>query len=418
MLYFGYCETDITPKEPKPLVGFYRPDNLSRGVERPLIAQAAVWKDEQTCCLITIDSIGFTKELSNELRDRVARWLAIPREQVMVCFSHTHSAPDAGSDRGYFLQVCAGIGSAVSRAAEGMKPVSVGWANGRAKIGVNRRPVSRDTDDRVGILKVCDADTGAPELLILRVAAHGNVLKRDNYLVSPDYFGAVREVVGQRYDCPVMLLQGSAGSTAPRYFRSAETPVDARSPECVRSENALQDMANEILRGIEGEIGSIRPRPSLPARMRSGYLALRSIVPGREEALKVADDAKNLCGIDGTGWLDRVQRLTEAGISEQVEDVEIQYFSIGDWCVCGGPYEFMVGFALETRRRLHDEFFYMNGYTNGCLLYFPTEDEFDRGGYEVFWSMLIYYVYMERVYPFERDSAEKVIRYVTEHRNG
>lgn len=96
--------------------------------------------------------------------------------------------------------------------------------------------------------------------------------------------------------------------------------------------------------------------------------------------------------------------------------MEMQYFSVGDWCLCGGPYEFMAGFALETERIRGSEFFYLNGYTNGCLLYFPAGDEFDAGGYEVFWSMLIYYKYIDRVYPFRRDAADILIKCVAEER--
>ena len=57
MLKLGYAEADITPAGPTELVGFYREDNRSKGVLKPLLAQAAVWEDEERCCLITIDSI-------------------------------------------------------------------------------------------------------------------------------------------------------------------------------------------------------------------------------------------------------------------------------------------------------------------------------------------------------------------------
>ena len=43
------------------------------------------------------------------------------------------------------------------------------------------------------------------------------------------------------------------------------------------------------------------------------------------------------------------------------------------------------------------------------MTYFPIEEEFDRGGYEVYWSLLIYFVYFGRVFPFERNSAGKLI---------
>ena len=413
-IQLGYAETDITPLAPKKLVGFYREDSLSKGVLAPLIAQAAVWENDGICCLITIDSIGFTLELSNILRERVGNLLGVSLEQVMLCFSHTHAGPDADEERDYFEEVCNKIEVCVSKAVENMSPVSAGWDNAMAKIGVNRRWISKDTDDRIGILKICDIGTGCPKLMILRVTAHGNVLKRDNLKISPDYFGDVRKSAAGRFNCPVMVIQGAAGNTAPIYFCSEETPVDARSELCVRSKTALEDMAGLITESVGAKFDSIVQNKDLTVHMYSRHIELVSDVPSIDEAVRIAKEAETMCGINDSGWLQKVKDLNRAGVKEQREDVEIQYFSIGDWCICGGPYEFMVGFALKASRILHDEFFYMNGYTNGCLLYFPTAEEFDAGGYEVFWSMLIYYKYLDRVYPFRRDEASKLISFVTE----
>ena len=413
-LQLGYAETDITPLTPKMRVGFYRDDNMSKGVLAPLMAQAAVWKGGDTCCLITIDSIGFTRELSNALRERVGNLLGITLEKVMLCFSHTHSAPDADEERDYYEEVCNKIELCVSKAAENMSTISAGWSNGEAKIGVNRRWISKDTDDRIGILKICDVLADRPKLLILRLTAHGNVLKRDNNMISPDYFGDVRKLASVRFHCPVMVIQGAAGNTAPRYFCSEETPMDARSEQCIRSKTALEDMAELITESVSAKFDLIDQNKELTVNMYSRHLDLISDVPSVDEALCISKEADTICGIKDSGWLGKVAELNRAGVKEQKEDVEMQFFSVGDWCMCGGPYEFMVGFALKTAAILHNEFFYMNGYTNGCLLYFPTEDEFDAGGYEVYWSMLIYFKYLDRVYPFRRDEASRLIRFVTE----
>ena len=222
----GFAEVDITPSGPMELVGFYRADNKLKGVLKPLLAQAAVWENEERCCLITIDSIGFTKELSDKLRDKIGRLLKVTREKIMLCFSHTHAAPDADMEPEYYNEICEKIESTVLQAEKEMTPVNVGWKNAAAHIGVNRRPVSNDTDDRVGILKVCEVDKkdeDKPKLIILRVTAHGNVLKADNNMISPDYFGDTREIISRKYHCPVMMIQGSAGSTAPKYFCSENT---------------------------------------------------------------------------------------------------------------------------------------------------------------------------------------------------
>ena len=415
MLRLGFAEVDITPDRPVELVGFYREDNRSKGVLKPLLAQAAVWETDERCCLITVDSIGFTKELTDALRERAGRILHVSPEKVMVCFSHTHAAPEADFEREYYEETCARIETAVSRALDDLEPAASGWGNAKASIGVNRRKVSDATDDRIGILKACRAVDETPKLLVLRVSAHANVLKRDNCMISPDYFGDVRETAGKEFGCPVMVIQGAAGNTAPKYFCSAETPVDAAGSRYIRSKTALTDMARLITDSVKEIYGGILLREDCAVRMYSRRIRLESDVPAREEALRVAEEARTLCGIADNGWVDKVTRLNEAGVHVQEEDVEIQYLSVGDGCFCGGPYEFMVGFALETEKLLQNDFFYANGYTNGNLLYFPTEEEFDAGGYEVFWSMLIYWPYVDRVYPFRRESASKLIRFMAEN---
>ena len=215
MLRLGFAEVDITPDRPVELVGFHRKDNRSKGVLKPLLAQAAVFEADERCCLVTVDSIGFTKELTDGLRERVCRILDVAPEKVMVCFSHTHAAPEADFEREYYEETCRRIEGAVSRAKGNMEPAAAGWGNAHASIGVNRRKVSDATDNRIGILKVCRAADGTPKLLVLRVTAHANVLKRDNCRISPDYFGSLRETAGKKFGCPVMVVQGAAGNTAP-----------------------------------------------------------------------------------------------------------------------------------------------------------------------------------------------------------
>lgn len=178
----------------------------------------------------------------------------------------------------------------------------------------------------------------------------------------------------------------------------------------MRSKDALVEMANLIVESVSEKFDAIIPNKELAVHMYTEHIELISDVPSREKALHIAEDAKILCGIEDTGWLEKVASLNMTGVQEQREDVEMQIFSIGDWCMCGGPYEFMVGFALDAARILQNKFFYLNGYTNGCLLYFPTEEEFEAGGYEVFWSMLIYYRYLDRVYARLEELQQELLK--------
>ena len=417
MLKLGYAQVDITPAEPMELVGFYREDNVSKGVQSPLLAQVAVWEDEERCCLITVDSLGFMKDMTDLLREQVGRGLGVSKDKVMVCFSHTHAAPNAGSEKQYFEKICEMVLMAVEQAMTELKPVSVGNGNVEVNIGVNRRPNGTKIDKRAGFLLAHDEKEQRNRLLLVRLTAHGNVLKADNYRISPDYFGAVREILQRQYGCPVMVLQGAAGNIAPKYFDSENTPVDARGPEFVRTKEALNCMAEEVSEKLAGSIAQMTLTTDSTVWMYSKETTLCAEVPSLEVAKQIASEATRFCGIDGSEWLAEVNRLRGNGIQRQEEKVEVQYFSVGGWCLCGVPYELMAEFALQGVERTGNEFFYINGYTNGCLSYFPMEEEFDKGGYEVYWSMLIYYKYFHRVFPFEQESGEVLLKFMIEHYN-
>jgi hypothetical protein len=415
-LMFGFAETDITPSAPINTVGFGREDEMSRGILHPLSAQAVVWQlGEERCCVAAIDHIGFSKRHANALRDEIGKILNLPREKVMLCFSHCHSAPNESASPKYYRFVCDRIKNAAARALQNMVPVNAAWDNAFTDIGLNRRKGCDALDRRIGILKICDSTSGELKLLLLRLTAHNNVLKADNYLISPDYFGAVRDALSKGFGYPVMVTQGAAGNVAPRYFKSAINPPDAADERFIRSDTALENMAKTVLHDVKPVVASLHPQKIDRLSMYSRQITLAADVPPYPRAMEIADEARQYCGIDGTGWLEQVQHLLQNGIHQQTEDVEVQYFSLGNGCLCGVANEVMVEFALRVSKLLHDDFFYFGGYTNGCTGYFPTEEEFDKGGYEVYWSMLIYYVYHGRVFPLRRDSASELIRFVAEN---
>ncbi len=412
-LLFGYSEADITPEGPVTTVGFGRGDEMSRGVLHSLSAQIAVWRlGNDVCCLAAIDHIGFSKKHSNALRDGIGAALGVPREKVMLCFSHTHAGPNDSVEAAWFSAARAKIERAAGTAHAAMGPVRAAWGNAAGDIGLNRRAESERLDKRIGILLLSDSETNAPRLLLLRLTAHANVLKADNYFISPDYFGAVRDTLGEKYGCPVMATQGASGDVSPKYFRSRLTPPDAADARFVRAETALSDMAQAVLNCAGPVIDALSPQKVRRLAMGSRTITLMADVPDEARALAVAREAQTLCGIDPAGWLFEVKRLNEAGIRAQREDVEAQFFRLGDGCLCGVPNEIMCDFSLRAAHILRDEFFYFGGYTNGCTGYFPTEAEFDKGGYEVYWSMLVYYIYFDRVFPLRRETASELVDFV------
>jgi hypothetical protein len=52
--------------------------------------------------------------------------------------------------------------------------------------------------------------------------------------------------------------------------------------------------------------------------------------------------------------------------------------------------------------------------TNACNAYFPTKTEYSKGGYEVLYSILLYYKYHGRALPLAGESADKLCDIICE----
>ncbi len=423
----GFSEVNITPVFPMELIGFDRQDNLSRGILDKLIAQIVIWDDQtQKTCIVSIDSIGFTVEKSNILREVIAGRLCTNREKVMLCFSHTHSAPDAGNEKGYYDYVCAQVVKGIDEAMKTLAPVKAVWGIAKADIGINRRNQTGILDRRIGVLKIANAMTNQLRLVILRVTAHANVLTSDNYLVSADFFGATRELLEKKYDCKVMLTQGASGNVRPKYQHSdaifmEEHPHEAmmmkKTPDILKkrfdeSMDALAKMATEIEEALRAVMDSIIPEPIYRVDMFSEAQSFSADVPTMKRAGEIADEALREAGIHGTKWFEEVKRLHMNQIDHQISNMEIQFFILNDGCLCGVADEVMCEISLDILQKVKNQIIFFGGYTNGCMGYLPTKEEYRKGGYEVLWSYLVYYRYHGRVMPLNSDTAEKLAAFI------
>lgn len=422
--YMGYEERIITPEKPVQMAGYdARIDNCSRGVMKDLKAQILIIKkNEERFCLITIDSLGFTVELTSFLRIKAAEILSVEMEQVMICFSHTHAAPNAAVEKEYYDFVCQTILSGVKKANESMVPVYAGWGIAENTVGVNRREYNQPIDPRMGILKICGEDQQKIKVLVVRITAHCNVLMPDNYLISPDYFGEARESLERRYGCSVMMVQGASGDVRPRYrqenadyleIHPAEehlmnNSVQMKERSDAQSQKALKDMAEAICESLHPVVYLIKPRPVSRISMFSVKSSFYADVPELKRAGEIAAEAWEMGRIDGKGWLMEVERLLNKGEKKQRAEIEIQFFAVNEGCLCGVPNEVMSDIAVKIWKKSNNPMLFFNGYTNGCSSYLPTAAEYDKGGFEVIWSNLLYYQYHGRVMPLNRDTANQL----------
>ena len=241
----GVAREEITPP-----VGIYARSwgaathDVAEGVHRPLTLTALTFEREQIDplsphVLISADLMSWRSRAAEAaVIGRLLEEAPLPRQRMMFCLTHTHAAPsvrgeDAEKPGGSLIAAyqddLVGAGLRALRDAQVAKvPATLTWRYGRCDLATNR-----DLPEPGGARIVCGFNPDAPAddaLLVGRVtrdqdgrvlativnyACHPTTLAWENRDISPDYVGAMREVVESHTDAPCLFLQGASGELAP-----------------------------------------------------------------------------------------------------------------------------------------------------------------------------------------------------------
>lgn len=255
----GVARRDITPP-----AGIYArnwgaaPADTAVGVHRPLtctvLTVRAADVDEAPLVLAAIDAGWFRgPEGATYLRDKVCRELGLSGERLMLALSHTHSGPSispAEVDKPggrligpYLASIAEAVVSGAREAMDGQRSAVMTFATGRCAIAAERdlpdpddsAPTGRyvcgfnpdaRADDCVLVGRIADRSSGRIIATIVNYACHPTTLGPGNRLISPDYVGAMREVVESHTGgAPCLFVQGASGELAPRQQYVSEASV-------------------------------------------------------------------------------------------------------------------------------------------------------------------------------------------------
>ncbi|PWT85176.1 MAG: hypothetical protein C5B56_14430, partial [Proteobacteria bacterium] len=280
---FGIARCDITPP-----VGIYHrmwgaaSHDRATGVHRPLTATALVFQPidvgrpaaavgrifnppgdaggveirptepvaDALQVIVAVDlCLLWAKEMDN-LLTHVCAATGLERQQLAVTFSHTHAAGLMGLERGNlpggdliapFLDTLATrIADIVQQARASGQPVNISYGAGRCSLAAQRDffdAVSGQyvcgfnpeapADDTVLVARITTTH-GQPVATIVNYACHPTTLAWQNTLISPDYPGAMRELVETATGVPCVFLQGASGDLGPREGFVGDTAVADR----------------------------------------------------------------------------------------------------------------------------------------------------------------------------------------------
>lgn len=238
----GAARADVTPP-----VGIYHRmwgaarHDVATGVHKPLLATALYLAPPDASSLgrvfIALDHCLLWFPEMQELLTAIASGAGLPRERVTVFFSHTHASGLMGRERThlpgghlilpYLAQLGETLGQLARQAQDAAIPATLTVGRGRCDLAANRDFFDSDgkavcglhpggpVDDTVLVSRV-RGDDGTPIASIINYACHPTTLAYENTLISPDFVGAMRELI-EPHTGPCLFVQGASGDVGPRH---------------------------------------------------------------------------------------------------------------------------------------------------------------------------------------------------------
>lgn len=407
----GVYTIDITPEIGVELDGYHR-ESPSIGIKDRLLASTMIFTQNNIkYVLVSIDCIGLTVPIATRIREKIASILHTEFQNIMLCYTHTHSSPKTldqhNQPNTYSEFLSSQILLCVQEADKRYKQIQVGWGYTLSEIGVNRREKTEDgtvimgtdldgiVDNRMGILKIVDAKSGKLDTILLRVSAHGNALKGDNLFISADYFGKTRSELQEKYNCHIVMVNGAAGDLNAKH-RGGDADLDK--------------MAQSIVSSVEKVIETIKVHDLNKIHMVSEMISAKTTkLPTLEDSKELSEIVSKAWEVDTTEWYNRIKETINTGCSTMSISYELQKFQLNEGMLIGCPMELFSETALNVSKRLNDNLVFLNGYTNGYYMYLPSAKEFKYGGYEVDWCPVVYGPRFGVLMPFDEEVESHLI---------
>lgn len=233
-LLLGVSKQIITPEVGCNLYG-YRPDVISEKVEDDLTATCFYFtQGDKKALMISVTVGSIATELYDEIAEKIEQTFFIPKENCVICATHTHSAPNICGEVGWgdldypyingilMPQLMKGVAEAI----ENRQAVTVGYGVGSSYVGVSRRELTKENvtvlgqnphacfDPRMTVVSFKN-DAGQTVANMIHYACHGTAAGC-NKEISRDWSGVMTDELERVSGAVTAFFNGPEGDIGPR----------------------------------------------------------------------------------------------------------------------------------------------------------------------------------------------------------
>jgi len=417
----GVARRDVTPP-----VGIYSRmwgsavHDVAEGIHRPLTVTLLTLEsiDPQTPPLVLASlDLGWWRSRRDErfVREKVLESLTLDPSQLILHLIHTHSGPSTSLDardkpggqliEPYLVQVGQAVAGAARDALEGAAPATLDWHTGRCDLAcfrdqpnpegpgmvVGYRP-DRVADNTLLVGRVADQQKRVIATLV-NYACHATTLGGANRLISPDYVGAMREIVeGATGGVPCLFLGGAAGDLAPRRQYAGDPAVADQNGRQL-GYAALSTLNGMLPPGSALEFERVESSGTALGRWHLTPVAADRTCRGQVSHVSLPlkpmtphdELVRQLAACDDRVIVERLERqlhLHDGLGSGGTFEVPVWIWQLGGAVLVGVPAEMHSPFQMELRQRFSNRRIIVLNLVNGTIGYLPPQDDYPRGTYQ------------------------------------
>lgn len=426
---FTHCAVGVAVRDVTPPVGIYARSwgaaahNVAEGVHRPLTVTAALLRplagNGPELALVALD-IGWFTYLPDEqqIRNAVLANTGLEPAALLINMSHTHAGASVNSqltDRQggdliepYLERLIASITEAIRAARAAAEPAWISYGYGRCTLAANRdlwvpelgRYVcgfnpNATADDTLLVGRVTNS-AGQVLATLVNYACHPTTLAWQNRLLSPDYIGAMREVLEQIYNAPCLFLYGAGGELGPREGFTGDTAIADRNGRqlgfaaAATLESLPPPATRYVYTGVVASganIGTWAYQALDPAtQARCAQLEPRMLsVPLQRKATPTVVEAPDGAGGDPLAEAEKAmrRRFIQAALGDEpIHHMPLWLWQLGDALLVACPNEAYSHMQTRLRARFQRRPVLVLGCTNGATGYLPPRELYGSGLYQ------------------------------------
>jgi neutral ceramidase len=393
----GAGRSVITPRLGTLLFG-YAPPRPGESVHDDLTVSALAFEYGETRAMLVSATLSiFDNDKSLHIRNLISQSTGLPVDAIILCSTHTHSAPETASVPGwseinlsYYADILEpGILNAAVQAMEGLEAVRLGIGTTHSDVGVNRRQLNRDGSVTLGqnpwgpfdpvmtVLRFMAKD--GPVANLIHYGAHATAAGYSRE-ITRDWPGMMTDRLEQVAGGITLFFNGAIGDTGPR-LSNGQTTADLElmmelsgkaAWDAVSAYRTIKEYRNVDLDLVTDGISL--PYAPLPLLERARAAMAEIVEPDGLVGMKKAEHAY---------WCRIVDEYASGQVLKDRFLFRQTLVKLGPVVIVPFPNEPFVEIALRLRDYSPFPFTLCLSNANGSYAYLPNQEQICRGGYEI-----------------------------------